>query len=461
MGRRRKSKLPLGLAGGLSGVHTAFAGASLLVETYRQAGIGEQAERVLPPKRSPKGLTPGQLVECLVVGSALGMECLEDIERLRQDPGLSAMLGYQPPAPETARQWLDRFHEEALLADRPQQGAFLPLESSGLAGLGEVNRRVVHAYVEGVQPGQTVTLDVDAHLVETTKTEAKVCYEGYKAFQPMVVSWAETGLVLTDEFREGNVPASVHSKEQVDRAFETLPPGAWTVQVRSDSAAYEPEGVLDHWHRRGWGFAVSADLSPQLKEAIRALPETAWQAWAEEAGGQVREWAEVPYVPERRQESKKAPVYRYLAIRVRRHQGVLFDDGEAVRHFAVVTNWWDAEGRALLEWHRGKQGTVEHVHHVLKNELAAGTYPSGKHGANAAWLRLQVITANLLELLKAVALPPEYAKARPKRLRFAVFTHVGELATHAHRTLLRVVQHLWESLLRPARDRLGLAWEGA
>lgn len=460
MGRRRKSKLPLGLVGGLAPVHTAFAGASLLVETYRQAGIGEQAERVLPPKRSSKGLTPGQMVECLVVGSALGQECLEDIERLRQDPGVSAMLGYQPPAPETARQWLDRFHEEALVADRPQQGAFLPLESSGLAGLGEVDRRAVHAYVEAQQPGPAVTLDVDAHLVETTKAEAKVCYEGYKAFQPMVVSWAETGLVLADEFREGNVPASLHIKEQVDRAFETLPRGDWTVQVRSDSAAYEPEGVLDHWHGRGWGFAVSADLSPELRESIRALPETAWQPWAEEASGQVREWAEVPYVPERRRESKEAPVYRYLAIRVRRPQGALFDDGEAVRHLAVVTNRWDDDGRALVEWHRGKQGTVEHAHHVLKNELAAGTYPSGKHGANAAWLRLQVITANLLELLKAVALPPEYAKARPKRLRFAVFTHVGEVVSHARRTLLRIATALWERLLGPGRARLCSAWAG-
>ena len=138
----------------------------------------------------------------------------------------------------------------------------------------------------------------------------------------------------------------------------------------------------------------------------------------------------------------------------------MFENGKVVRHFAVVTNCWDWEGRTLLEWHRGKQGTVEHVHHVLKNELAAGTYPSGKHGANAAWLRLQVITHNLLELLKAVVLPPAYAEARPKRLRFAVFSHVGQVVYHARRTLLRVLTPLREGLLRPGRARLLVAWQG-
>ena len=97
--------------------------------------------------------------------------------------------------------------------------------------------------------------------------------------------------------------------------------------------------------------------------------------------------------------------YRYLAVSVRQQQGELFEDGVKVRHFAVVTNIWDMGGQELLEWQRGKAGTIEHIHHILNNELAVGVYPSAKHGANAAWLRLQVLTHNLLQLLKAAALP--------------------------------------------------------
>jgi len=432
----------------------------LLVELYRQAGIGTTADRALPPKKSPKGLRQGQMVESFVLLSALGGECLEDMERLRQDRGLAALLEYTPPAPETARPWLDRFHDEPLMVQRPAQGSFLPAESVGLAGLKEVNRRVIQAYGTAVQPGKEVTLDVDAHLVETTKAEARYCYDGYKAYQPIEVAWAETGLVLAEEFREGNVPPSKDIKRLVDEAYAMLPPGEWQVRVRSDSAAYEPEGILDHWHKAGWLFAVSADMSPQLRGAILELAEEAWQFWKQEKSGAVLEWAEVPYVPSRKTEKKDVPVYRYVAVRVRPAQGQLWADGSAIRHFAVVTNRWAMAGPALLAWQRGKAGTIEHTHDILTNELGAGVYPSAKHGANAAWLRIQVLTHNLLQLLKAVALPPEYARARPKRLRFAVFTHIGQVVHHGRRLLLRIRDAILEALLKPGwKEVLAVTWD--
>src|SRR5512132_1930367 len=99
-------------------------------------------------------------------------------------------------------------------------------------------------------------------------------YEGFRGYQPLLVNWAETGLVLADEFRDGNVPASQRIKELVDTAFAALPhrpaDDPWQVSVRSDSAAYEQE-TLGHWHTRRWRFAVSADMSKALLREITAL----------------------------------------------------------------------------------------------------------------------------------------------------------------------------------------------
>ena len=176
----------------------------------------------------------------------------------------------------------------------------------------------------------------------------------------------------------------------------------------------------------------------------------------------MREWAEVAYAPSRRIEKRGLEPYRYLAIRIRSPQGVLFSDGTGVKLFAVVTNDWEMGGRELLEWQRGKAGSVEHTHRVLKDELAAGVYPSGKFGANAAWLRLQVLTSNLLVLLKAKALDEQYRNARPKRLRFAIFNHVGQVVRQARQMLMQVFRELLEKIIGPGLRRLRTAaWQAA
>jgi hypothetical protein len=456
--KRFPSGLEVEFDGGLREEVTAHAGVALLVETGRRSGVIATADRVMPAKKNPKGLSQSQMVESFVVLSALAGECIDDFDKLREDRGLEALLGYRLPAASTARAWLDRYHDEDAVAQRPAQGSFIPQESAGLVGLSEVVAQTARAYVSAVRPDSAVTPDVDAHLVESSKRDALMTYEGFRGYQPMVVTWAETELILADQFRDGNVPAGKGIAEVVDDAYAVLPDRVegWTVRVRSDSAAYD-QAILAHWDERGWKFAVTADMTLQFREEISRVPCDAWHLWEVEKQGHVREWAEVPFVPGKVAEKRNTMPYRYLAIRIRSPQGVLFADGTQVKVFGVVTNDWDTDGLALLEWHRGKAGTVEHAHRILKDELGAGVYPSGKFGANAAWLRLQVLTHNELVLMKAVALDKQYRNARPKRLRFAIFNHVGRIVHHARHLLVRLMQRVFYRVIQPGLRRLRVA----
>ena len=127
--------LDIDFEGGLTKNVTPHVGVGLFIELGRRSGVMAAAERYLPAKKSSKGLTQGQLVESFVLLSALGGDCVDDLDGLRRDYGLAAMLGYHLPAASTARQWLDQFHDPEELKGRPAQGSFIPRETDRLAGL--------------------------------------------------------------------------------------------------------------------------------------------------------------------------------------------------------------------------------------------------------------------------------------------------------------------------------------
>jgi hypothetical protein len=69
--------------------------------------------------------------------NALGGDCLEDFDRLREDDGLREMLGHEVPSPETARKFLYQFHDEEKLKQAQSelptgQVSYIPDESAPL-----------------------------------------------------------------------------------------------------------------------------------------------------------------------------------------------------------------------------------------------------------------------------------------------------------------------------------------
>ena len=76
--------------------------------------------------------------------------------------------------------------------------------NGGLYGFEKVNQRVLKRGMkcDGIKG---YTLDIDATGIVAEKQSAKMTYKGFKGYMPIVGHIAENGLVLGDEFREGNV----------------------------------------------------------------------------------------------------------------------------------------------------------------------------------------------------------------------------------------------------------------
>ena len=429
---------------------TALGGVPLLVQTFRSLALPASVRQHVRVKERERGYDEATMVESFVVLNAVGGECFDDFQRLREDPGLSEMMGHGIPSPEAARKFLYQFHKEEKIEEAKQrrtgdQIAYIPEESEPLVGLGLVNRVLVQELGRRCPDQRIATVDQDATIIESRKQLALRTYEGERGYQPMLAVWAEMNVVLSDEFRDGNVCAQMAPLTVAKKAFAALPETVTTYYYRGDSACHESD--LINWLRdenraegpRGRiGFAISARMSEALHKAIGKVPEEAWEAYGKPHAEEIRECAEVSFVPGEKSEHKDTQPLRYIAIRIRQRQESLFADGSKVKHFAVLTNIREWRAGRLIEWHREKAGTIEGVHDVLKNELAAGVMPSKYFGTNAAWLRLAVIAHNVLTALKRLALPAELLTARPKRLRFLIFNTPGRLVHHARRLVLRL-----------------------
>ena len=430
---------------------TSYGGLPLVLETCEALGLARLVKEHVRIKQRQRGYSESVYVQSVIALIAAGGDCLEDIERLGSDAGLKLLVGELPSA-EAVRFFLYGFHDEKLLEARPEQGAFIAPETKPLAGLWEVQREVVLKASRKEAP-QQATIDQDATVVESHKEQSRMTYLGGRGYQPVINYWVEQDLILSDEFRDGNVPAGMDCLTSLLRAVRALPQSVETIYFRSDSAAYQHklidklrDGVGHHGKQVPVYFAISADVSEALRGKIVSLSDAAWKPLRRvtEKGlieGR-KEWAELEFIPSAASVKKDMQPDRYLAIRVRPWQRELFSDGNSYHYYAVVTNRWEMEGEELLRWQRERCGSVEKVHDVVKNDLAGSVMPCGRFYANAAWWRINCLCYNVISVMKRKALPKSFWPVRMKALRFHLIGVAGKVVSHARMTFLKVSEGL-------------------
>jgi hypothetical protein len=425
---------------------TGRVGLTLVVEAARSLGLDELVAQRLKVARRRRGASEYQKLEALILLIAAGGDRVEDIRVLGKDQALLRLLAGRLPSPDALLRLLNGFDDPKAWEGRPKnEKSWVPPETAALQALFEINREVVARAAHSET--KTATIDHDGTIIEAHKREALIAYEGTRGYQPLVAVWVEQDLIIGDEFRDGNVPGNKDPLSSVKRAFEALP--AWVTRryFRGDSADYFLP-LLKYLVREQVIFAISADMSEQLRARCEKVPEKQWLK-LQERQHEVVHTAEVEFVTG--DWPKNSAPLRYVAIRFTPIQRELFEEPErSVKYAAVVTNRPqpaapgeqtspdEMSAADLVHWHREKAGTIEHVHRAMKDELGAGVLPCQRYFANAAWFRINALTYNVLTFLKRRALPPRYRDARPKRLRFEVFTMPGRLAFHQRQLSVNV-----------------------
>jgi hypothetical protein len=442
---------------------TSLGGLPLVHELYRKLGLPRLIEQHVQVK--DKGWTESELIESIVALSIAGGEHLSDVEITLADKGYQKVIGKDRlPSAKALERFLKRFHEEQLMTHRPPPGtSWVPEESAALAGLEAVNQEVARKLI--AKSGlATVTIENDAMVVFSEKEECLGTYKGGTGYMPVLGTIAELGIVICDEFRDGNVTPDFAAKRFFKSCLAMLPESVQHVRTRLDGAYYQHD-LIDLLEERHVEFTITGEKRKGMLTWIEALPEAEWKPLMKITEHGViasgREWTELAWVSANgSQEQMRKRTHRYLVTRRTEEQWELYQS-EAIeevtlkeRYEVIVTNM-DWEGDRLIRWHYERGGTIEHVNKQIKSDVAGGTLPCGEFGANAAWWRIQCLAYNLVRALQLHALPAEFSRCRLKRLRLWLFNIAGRVIESGRQVILKLAGgHPSFEMYREARSRI-------
>lgn len=405
---------------------TGFSGVVALSKHAQATGLFDAAERHLGwVKARQRGRSVSSMLFDLMMLPCAGGECIDDLDALRSDAGLCRLLGRTVTAPSTAHDFLRE------------------IGPAGLENLSAIRRgQLRHAFES--QGVREATLDCDATLLLSKAQRAQRSYKGERGWFPMLAFWSEAGMVVHDDFRQGNAAPQSYALEFLKEAVAQLPSGVECINVRSDSAWYQAS-LLDYCHAQGYRFAVTADMDEAVKTGLlEAAGDAPWIPLdAADGDDGPHQWAcEWLHTLNGSQHP-----YRMVFVRRERRQGDLFEG--MYSYGAIITNRHDLNTQELVRWHRQRCNCENHIKE-LKHGFGLASMPSGNFFVNAVYLRIMTLAFNLIASLKKTVLPKSWAGHTLKTLRFRLLGVPALVVRHARRLQVRLAKNWpWRDVLVP------------
>jgi hypothetical protein len=316
----------------------------------------------------------GHKAMSLVHSALAGGDCIDDADVLRSGD-TESVLGHGVLAPSTLGTFLRSF----------SWGHARQLDKVA----GELLER---AWAAGAGPGQApVTIDVDSTICETygfAKQGGVFGYTKVRGYHPLVAAISGTGDVVHSRLRGGNANSNRGAASFLTETFNRVRAAGATgpLTLRADSGFYSHK-VVDACRAADVRYSITAKLYPGLKKVIEAIDEAAWTPIPYFLGG--ADVAETTYQPF----GKKGQPTRLIVRRVRPTPGSQLALFTEFSYHAFIT---DRLGATVeLEADHRRHAEIENVIRDLKYGVGLNHFPSGRFGANAAWLGLNVIAHNL------------------------------------------------------------------
>lgn len=389
---------------------TRRSGLVLIDRFGKRLDIAKRIDSVFPPPGSNRGFLPSAFVTTLTEMMIDGATCLEDVRTFRDDAAYKAMTDRDRyPTSDALGDWLRRHGER-----------------DGAAHVGQVNGELVRTMTFE----RDLTLDIDTTLIASDKGDAEVCYEGFRAYNPLVGICTDLGLFVAARFQQGNVSPQSDLHSFIEHCTTILPHRIGTVRI--DSAGYNHH-VMNFCFEHTLQFTITADHDSAVMAALAKIPKKAWQQGISDDGSPAPyEVAEVLYTMNQTHEA-----FRLVVKRTERYNQL--DLFEAYQYWIVATNISVAEkdAHAIINFHEDR-GEMERLIGELKHQLHLDHLPCGQFSANSLYFSIGVLAFNLVQLLKREHFGEQWKTKSLSSLRYLWLHAPAKLVSHARSLVARI-----------------------
>ncbi|WP_262324039.1 IS1380 family transposase [Acidiferrimicrobium sp. IK] len=223
---------------------------------------------------------------------------------------------------------------------------------------------------------------------------SRFSYAYVRGYHPLFATIAATGDVVHSRLRGGPAHSARGASSFLAETFARVRAAGATgpLVVRADSGFYNQK-VIAACTTAGVDYSVTTKMSKPLRDAIAKIADQDWTAipYFLADGADV---AEIDY--QAFTKSKNAPggiKTRLIVRRVRPTPGSQLALFVTWSYHAFITNRTGTV--AALEADHRRHAVVENTIRDLKYGVGLNHLPSGRFGANAAWLTLNVIAHNM------------------------------------------------------------------
>ena len=391
----------------------ADAGLLLPATLAEKLGLRELFDRAVDLGEAPGRGNVGVKALTLVYSALAGGDSIDDAGRLRAAKS-ATVVGHEVRAPSTLGTFLRSF----------RWGHALQLDV--------VSRQALaRAWRAGAGPGDgPLTIDLDSTICETYGLAkaggSRFTYTNVRGYHPLLAVAPVTGEVLHARLRGGPAHTAQGAgrfiAQTVARVRQAGARGELT--LRADAGFYSQK-VVATCRKKDVRFSITLPLHRQLQHEIAHLPEAAWQEISYVFPGAAV--AELTYTAF----GKRGVPVRLIVRRVPPSPGSQLALFATYAYHGFIT---DRDGDTLaLEADHRRHAEIENVIRDLKYGVGLNHLPSGKFGANAAWLALQVLAHNLGRWLLRLA---GEGRLTTKTLRRRFLALPGRLTRSARRSFL-------------------------